>query len=60
MADCKFYTYEVLTTPINHEQQVMVQIFRDPETQQIITAQLSFKSSKSDTWGNPYTLEKKA
>jgi hypothetical protein len=55
MADCKFYTYEVLTTPINHEQQVMVQIFRDPETQQIITAQLSFKSSKADTWGNPYT-----
>jgi hypothetical protein len=38
---------------------VLVQIFRDPDTQQVLHAQLSFKNAVGDTWGVPYQLEKK-
>lgn len=59
MADAKTYFYEVYTTALETNQLVLVQIFRDPDTQQVLHAQLSFKNAVGDTWGVPYQLEKK-
>ena len=58
MADAKTYFYEVYTS-LETNQMVLVQIFRDPDTQQVLHAQLSFKNAVGDTWGVPYQLEKK-
>jgi hypothetical protein len=35
----------------------MVQIFRNPDTLEVIHAQLSFKTDSLDSWGVPYQLE---
>ena len=59
MADAKTYTYEVFTTALDTNQLVLVQIFRDPDSQKVLHAQLSFKIAIGDTWGVPYQLEKK-
>jgi hypothetical protein len=59
MADAKTYLYEVYTTALESNQLVLVQIFRDLDTQQVLHAQLSFKNAVGDTWGVPYQLEKK-
>jgi hypothetical protein len=59
MADAKTYVYEVYTTHLDTEQMVLVQIFRDPETDKVLHAQLAFKSAVGDSWGMPYQLEKK-
>ena len=59
MADAKTYVYEVYTTHLDTEQMVLVQIFRDPETDKVLHAQIAFKNSISDSWGTPYQLEKK-
>jgi len=59
MAECKTYVYEVYTTRLDTEQMVLVQIFRDPETDKVLHAQMSFKSAIGDSWQTPYQLEKK-
>ena len=59
MADAKTYVYEVDTTRLDTEQMVLIQIFRDPETDKVLHAQLAFKSAVGDSWGTPYQLEKK-
>jgi hypothetical protein len=59
MADAKTYLYEVYTTALESNQLVLVQIFRDLDTHQVLHAQLSFKNAVGDTWGVPYQLEKK-
>jgi hypothetical protein len=59
MADAKTYVYEVYTTHLDTEQMVLVQIFRDPETDKVLHAQIAFKSAVGDSWGTPYQLEKK-
>jgi hypothetical protein len=35
MADAKTYIYEVYTTHLDNSQMVLVQIFRDPETDKV-------------------------
>jgi len=59
MADAKTYIYEVYTTHLDTEQMVLVQIFRDPETDKVLHAQIAFKNAINDSWGTPYQLEKK-
>lgn len=59
MADAKTYVYEVYTTHLDTEQMVLVQIFRDPETDKVLHAQIAFKNAIGDSWGIPYQLEKK-
>lgn len=59
MADAKTYVYEVYTTRLDTEQMVLIQIFRDPETDKVLHAQIAFKNAIGDSWGTPYQLEKK-
>jgi hypothetical protein len=59
MADAKTYVYEVYTTHLDSNQMVLVQIFRDPETNAVLHAQIAFKDAIGDSWQTPYQLEKK-
>jgi hypothetical protein len=59
MADAKTYVYEVYTTHLDSNQMVLVQIFRDPETDKVLHAQIAFKDAIGDSWQTPYQLEKK-
>ena len=59
MADAKTYIYEVYTTRLDSEQMVLVQIFRDPETDRVLHAQIAFKNAIGDSWQTPSQLEKK-
>jgi hypothetical protein len=59
MADAKTYVYEVYTTHLDNSQMVLVQIFRDPETDKVLHAQIAFKDAIGDSWQTPYQLEKK-
>jgi len=59
MADAKTYVYEVYTTHLDTEQMVLVQIFRDPVTDKVLHAQIAFKNAIGDSWGTPYSLEKR-
>ena len=59
MADAETYIYEVYTTRLDSEQMVLVQIFRDPETDRVLHAQIAFKNAIGDSWQTPYQLEKK-
>ena len=55
--DHKTYHYEVFLTSLDDGQQVMVQIFRDPENGRVLHSHLAFKSA-TGSWGVPYQLEK--
>jgi hypothetical protein len=57
MADLPTFTYEPLVGSLPNGQQVLVQIFRNPETGQILDAQIAFRSWTWDTWGVPVALE---
>ena len=59
MADAKTYVYEVYTTKLDSSQMVLVQIFRDPETDKVLHAQIAFKDAIGDSWQTPYQLENK-
>jgi hypothetical protein len=52
------FVYEVLRTTLDNGQQVMVQIFRDPTSGQVIDSQIAFRTASGDSWGVPYILEK--
>lgn len=58
MPDAKTYHYEVFKCNLSTEQQVMVQIFRDPESGKVLHSQISFRNVIGDSWGVPYQLEK--
>ncbi len=57
MTEPRAFIYEVFMTTLDNGQRVMVQIFRDPDTHQVLHSQLAFKNAVSDTWGIPYQLE---
>ena len=59
MADAKTYVYEVYSTHLDSSQMVLVQIFRDPETDKVLHAQIEYKDALGDSWQTPYQLEKK-
>jgi hypothetical protein len=51
------YIYEVMKTRIDTNQEVIVQIFREPDDLRVIHAQIAFKNAVGDSWGVPYQLE---
>ena len=57
MPECKTYVYEVMRTALENGQSVLVQIFRDAKTLEVLHAQLAFKNAVGDSWGVPYQLE---
>lgn len=57
MTEPQAFIYEVFMTTLDNGQRVMVQIFRNPDTYQVIHSQLAFKTTAMDTWGVPYQLE---
>lgn len=57
MADCRTYIYEPLMGRLENGQEVLVQIFRDPDTGTIISSQIAFRSAAWCTWGVPFQLE---
>lgn len=57
MHECKTYVYEVMRTVLENGQSVLVQIFRDAKTLEVLHAQLAFKNAVGDSWGVPYQLE---
>ena len=57
MNEPRAFIYEVFMTILDNGQRVMVQIFRDPDTRQVLHSQLAFKTLIDDTWGVPYQLE---
>ena len=57
MREPKAFIYEVFMTTLDSGQRIMVQIFRDPDSHQVIHSQLAFKTTANDTWGVPYQLE---
>lgn len=59
MSDIQFYDYEVYTTALDNGQEVLVQIFRKPESGIVLHAQMAFRSIAGDSWSVPYQLEKK-
>ncbi len=57
MKEPRAFIYEVFMTTLENGQRIMVQIFRDPDTYQVLHSQLAFKTLPDDTWGVPYQLE---
>jgi hypothetical protein len=57
MAECQTFVYEVMRTHLNNHQEVLVQIFRRPDTLEVLHAQIAFRGAASGTWGVPYQLE---
>lgn len=57
MDQIKRFGYEPFRTTLENGQMILVQIFRDLDTMEVIDAQLCFKSHAHDSWGIPYTLE---
>jgi alanyl-tRNA synthetase len=52
------YQYEAFRTTLENGQQILVQIFRDFDTGQVIHSQIAFRTAAYDSWGVPYNLEK--
>lgn len=55
--DVQTVVYEVFRTTLENGQQILVQIFRDPESLQVIDSRLAFRTAAGDSWGPPYQLE---
>lgn len=54
----KTFIYEVYLTTLENGQQVMFQLFREPETGKTLHAQLAFRSPATGSWGVPYQCER--
>jgi len=58
MSDIQRIDYEVYKARLDNGQEVLVQIFREPETGKVLKAQLAFRTFSQDTWSAPYPLVK--
>lgn len=58
MADLRTYLYEPFVTRLPHGAEVLVQLFRNPETGEVTHAQLLFRQ-RDGGWGAAYPLERK-
>lgn len=59
MSEVQFFDYEVYTTTLDNGQEVLIQIFRKPESGIVLHAQMAFRTATGDSWSVPYQLEKK-
>jgi hypothetical protein len=57
MTDLQWFNYECFITTLETGQQAMVQIFRDPQTNDVLHVQLAFKSPARGSWGVPYQMD---
>ena len=58
MTELQTFTYEAFVGRLENGQQVLVQIFRNPDTLEVLHAQIAFKTIANGTWQTPYTIEK--
>jgi hypothetical protein len=58
MTEPQTFIYECYITTLETGQQVMFQLFRNPDTFTCLHAQMAFKSPLHGTWGNPYQMER--
>jgi hypothetical protein len=58
MAELRTYLYEPYTARLETGRDVLVQLFRNPESGEVIHAQLLFRQPDGG-WGAPYPLERK-
>jgi len=54
--DPSAYLYEPYVALLENGREVLVQLFRDPESGRTLIAQLSFRQA-GGSWGVPYNLE---
>jgi len=57
MTDVQWFNYECFITTLETGQRAMVQIFRDPKTNDVLHVQLAFKSPARGSWGVPYQMD---
>jgi hypothetical protein len=43
---------------MDNGQQVLVQIFRNPASLEVLASQIAFRTAAGDSWQTPYQLEK--
>jgi hypothetical protein len=58
MSEPQFFDYSVYTGVMDNGQEILVQIFQEPETGKYLLGQIAFRSHAS-SWGVPIPLEKK-
>lgn len=58
MTELQTFIYEAFVGRLENGQQVLVQIFRDPDTLDVLHSQIAFKTVSAGTWQTPYTIEK--
>jgi len=58
MAEPQIFNYSVYTGVMDNGQEILVQIFTEPETGKYLLGQIAFRSHAS-AWGVPIPLEKK-
>ena len=58
MTELQTFTYEAFVGKLENGREVLVQIFRNPDTLEVLASQLAFKTIANGTWQTPYTLEK--
>jgi hypothetical protein len=59
MTEPQTFIYECYMTTLETGQQVMWQLFRNPDTFECLHAQMAFKSTAHGTWGIPYQMERR-
>jgi hypothetical protein len=58
MTELQTFTYEAFVGKLENGREVLVQIFRNPDTLEVLASQLAFKTIVGGTWQTPYPLEK--
>jgi hypothetical protein len=58
MSEPQFFDYSVYTGVMDNGQEILVQIFTEPESGKYLLGQIAFRSHAS-SWGVPIPLEKK-
>jgi len=57
MSDPQVFIYETYKGRLENGTEVLVQIFRDPDSREVVTCQLAFKPYSEYSWGRPVHLE---
>lgn len=58
MAELPTFVYETYITVLDNGQEVLFQLFRDPDSGKTLHAQLAFRHA-GGSWGIPYQCEKR-
>lgn len=58
MGTPQIFNYETFRGELENGQQVLVQIFREPDSGRVLHSQIAFRTLQGDSWGVPIQLEK--